>query len=94
MHWVTSPGPVLERGVIPAFADIVYRASLLYDEASDNVTLWYSGARFQNGRYDWRVATERLTASAFFERLAAVVPGGGPSGTVTTAPPLTDDDAP
>jgi hypothetical protein len=92
VHWVTAPGPVLVRGAILAFADIVYRASLLYDEASDNLTLWYSGARYQNGSYDWRVATERLSASAFFERLAAVLPGGGLG--VTTAPPLTDADAP
>ena len=93
LHWVMAGGPVLVRGAIPAFADIVYRASLLYDEATDSITLWYSGARFQDGRYDWRIATERLTASAFFERLAASgLPGGG-SG-VTTAPPLTDADAP
>jgi hypothetical protein len=93
LHWVMAGGPVLVRGAIPAFADIVYRASLLYDEATDSITLWYSGARFQDGRYDWRIATERLTASAFFERLAASgLPGGGLG--VTTAPPLTDADAP
>jgi len=65
-NWVTEPGPVLIRGTIPAFrGTIVYRASLLYDASTDNVTLWYSGARFQNGRYDWRIATERLPASEF-----------------------------
>jgi hypothetical protein len=92
LHWVTEPGPVLRRGTIPAFADIVYRASLLYDASTDNVTLWYSGAKYENGRYDWRIATERLPASAFLDRIAATLPGGGLG--ITTAPQLTDADAP
>jgi hypothetical protein len=92
LHWLTEPGPILMRGAIPAFADIVYRASLLYDASSDNITLWYSGARYQNGRYDWRIATERLPASTFLGRIAATLPGGGLG--VTTAPPLTDANAP
>jgi hypothetical protein len=92
LHWVMEPGPVLMRGAIPAFGDIVYRASLLYDASTDNITLWYSGARYQNGRYDWRIATERLSASSFFGRIAAVTPGGGLG--VTPSPPLTDADAP
>jgi hypothetical protein len=91
VHWLPAAGPVLVRGAIPAFADIVYRASLLYDEASDNITLWYSGARFDNGRYTWKIATERVAASAFFARLAALA--GAVVG-VTSAPPLTDADAP
>jgi hypothetical protein len=70
----------------------VYRASLLYDAAADNVTLWYSGAKYQNGRYDWRIATERLPASELLARIAAIHPSGGSA--VTTAPPLTDADAP
>jgi hypothetical protein len=92
VHWVTAAGPVLLRGAIPAFSDIVYRASLLYDETSDSITLWYSGARFGNGRYDWRIATEQLTASAFFDRIATPIAGTGPAP--TSAPPLTDADAP
>jgi len=91
VHWLPAAGPVLVRGAIPAFADIVYRASLLYDEASDNITLWYSGARFDNGRYTWKIATERVAAFAFFARLAALA--GAVVG-VTSAPPLTDADAP
>jgi len=92
LHWEMEPGPVLTRGTIPAFADIVYRASLLYDASTDNVTFWYSGAKYLNGRYDWRIATERLAASAFLDRIAATHPSGGSS--ITTAPPLTDADAP
>jgi len=93
LHWVVEPGPVLVRGAIPAFADIVYRASLLYDEASDTITLWYSGARFENTGYTWRIATEILGASAFFERVAKSLASGS-TPAVTTAPPLTSADAP
>jgi hypothetical protein len=93
LHWVVAPGPVLTRGAILEFDDIVYRASLLYDDPSGTVTLWYSGARFQNSRYTWRIATETLAASAFFDRLAKPsFPGSGIGP--TSAPPLTDADAP
>lgn len=93
MHWAKSPGPVLVRGAIPAFADIVYRASLLYDVASDKVMLWYSGARFEDGNYIWKIATEQLTRMALFARVANTkVHDGGLA--VTNAPPLTNDDAP
>ena len=93
LHWVAEPGPVLTRGTVPEFADIVYRASFLYNASSDNLTLWYSGAKYENGRYDWRIATERLSASAFMERITATPPPGGGSS-VTKAPQLTDADAP
>jgi hypothetical protein len=93
IHWLKSPGAVLTRGTVPAFADIVYRASLLYDATSDKVTLWYSGARFEDGNYIWKIATEQLTRTALFARVAKTrIHDGGLA--VTGAPPLTDDDAP
>ncbi|HEV7388330.1 MAG TPA: hypothetical protein VGN73_06955 [Gemmatimonadaceae bacterium] len=95
VHWDVQPGPVLMRGAIPAFADIVYRASLLYDATSDVVTLWYSGARFDNNHYTWRIATETLGASAFLARIGTPLPLNAGTGLgVTSAPPLTDADAP
>lgn len=93
LHWETQPGPVLSRGVIPAFDDIVYRSSLLYDPTSDEITLWYSGARFENDRYTWRIATESLTLQAFLLRVTTPQLAGTGIG-VTSAPPLTDADAP
>jgi hypothetical protein len=93
LHWVIEPGPVLVRGAIPAFADIVYRASLLYDPTLDSVTLWYSGARFENGQYVWRIATESLDLTAFLGRVGTPLPAAATIG-ITSAPPLTDSDAP
>jgi hypothetical protein len=93
LHWVVEPGPVLSRGVIPAFSDIVYRASLLYDEGTDMLTLWYSGASFDNNRYTWRIATETLTAADFFARIARPF-SAGTVPPVSSAPPLTNETAP
>lgn len=91
-HWVPAVSPVLARGAIPEFSDIVYRASLLYDVATDRITLWYSGARFDNSQYTWKIATEQLARSDFFARISTLIGGAAPS--VTTAPPLSDADAP
>lgn len=93
IHWQVQPGPVLSRGVIPAFADIIYRASLLYDAASDQITLWYSGARFDGHSYTWRIATENMGLPAFLDRVTTPLPAGS-ALQVTDAPPLTDATAP
>lgn len=93
LHWTPAVAAALSRGVIPEFEDIVYRASLEYDPTLDNITLWYSGARFENGRYTWRIATEQLSAADFFARISTPPPSGT-AVSVTTAPPLTDADAP
>lgn len=93
VHWDVAPGAILVRGATPAFSDIVYRASLLYDQASDNITLWYSGAAFADSRYTWRIATETMTAAEFFARVEALS-SAGTTPSVTTAPPLTDATAP
>jgi hypothetical protein len=93
VHWVAAPSPVVARSAIPAFDDIVYRGAISYDPGAGMVTLLYSGARFENSRYTWRVATEEMTLEAFLGRVNSPLPSGG-NLTVTTAPPLTDADAP
>ena len=93
LHWVPTISPVLARSAIPAFDDIVYRGAISYDAGADVVTLLYSGAQFRNGRYAWRIATEQMTLATFLARVTTPPPIAG-SGTVTTAPPPTDADAP
>jgi len=92
LHWTPAVGPVLRRGSVDAFADIVYRASLLYDAQRDMITLFYSGARYVNGAYDWRVATELISRADLFDRLTTAPPLGGASPSQTR--PLTNADAP
>ena len=92
LTWTPAPSPVLTRGVIPAFDDIVYRGATYYDPLTRIITLWYSGARFETGSYVWRIAAERLTLDAFFARVTSATHSGAIS--VTTSPPLTNDNAP
>jgi len=93
VHWEIAPGPVLSRGVIQAFDDIVYRSSVLFDASSGNVTLWYSGARFADSRYTWRIATETLALQTFLDRVMTTLSAGAGPGP-TSAPPLTNANAP
>jgi hypothetical protein len=89
VRWTTYPAPLLARGAIPAFADIVYRASFRHDPADDTVTLWHSGARYDRGRYVWSSAVERRGRGALFAALA-VGNAARSAPTVTDAPPLTE----
>jgi len=93
VHWVPGHSAVLARGRIPAFEDIVYRGAVSYDAGANVVTLLYSGARFQDTRYTWRVATEQMPLEAFLSRVNALAFPGGGTG-LTDAPPLTNADAP
>jgi hypothetical protein len=58
LRWVTSPSPVLRRGVSDAFRDVVYRSSFVVDAGAEYVTFWFSGASYATGQYVWRAATE------------------------------------
>ncbi len=85
-QWTTYPSPVLTRGAIKEFADIVYRASFHYDAARDLVTMWHSGARYASNGYEWRSAVETRSRAALFSdvrRKSVAIPEGTPG-----APPL------
>jgi hypothetical protein len=105
LHWTTFPAPLLESGVIPDFADVVYRASLLYNAVSDWVTLWYSGARLKehSGTYAWHVAMQGMSRETMFGIASGVVKqtlGDGLAATADrqvrtrAAVPLTNETAP
>jgi hypothetical protein len=89
--WKTFRSPVLRRGAIPEFADVVYRGTFAYDAERDLVSLWHSGARSTPRGYEWHAAYERRRREDLFNVVtradAAFI---GPS----TAPPLTNDTAP
>lgn len=78
-HWTTYPSPIVRRGLIAAFADIVYRSSFRVEPATGTVRLWLSGATYaQATGYTWRAATltrriDDLIASAM-TRLSMGVP--------------------
>jgi hypothetical protein len=60
VNWTTYPSPVLARGVIDEFQDVVYRSSFAYDPQTDFVTFWFSGARYhmRTGKYRWYGAVQ------------------------------------
>lgn len=64
--WHTYPSPVIEKGVIPEFKDIVYRATMEFDSRSDVVTIWVSGAAYLGRSYVWSSAVERVDRSTLF----------------------------
>jgi hypothetical protein len=64
--WKTYASPVLARGAVKEFADIVYRSTFAYDPDADAIDFWYSGARFQAPYYVWRTAYQRRPRSTLF----------------------------
>jgi hypothetical protein len=63
LAWQVLAQPVLVKGAIPELQDIVYRSTFEYDPATDVVTFWFSGARYESGRYRWSAAVERRRRS-------------------------------
>jgi hypothetical protein len=72
VNWMVREDPLLARGIIPAFADIVYRSTFYYDPASDAILFWYSGARYSGSAYIWSAAVERRPRQEVFELTKAV----------------------
>lgn len=91
VEWKTYRSPILRRGAIPEFADIVYRATFAYDPQRDVVSLWHSGARSTSRGYEWHAAFERRPRADLFADVARMnVIVAAPS----SAPPLTNATAP
>lgn len=67
--WTTFPSPVLVRGATTALADIVYRSSFEYMPVSDVITFWFSGARYEAGRFVWSAAVERRPRATVFAEI-------------------------
>ena len=70
-RWTTYPSPVLHRADFPAFEDVVYRASFEYNPASDVVTLWLSGARWDGTGFAWSAAVQRRLRERLFADVQA-----------------------
>jgi hypothetical protein len=75
LAWDVLQRPVLTKGRIPALQDIVYRTTFAYDPATDAITFWYSGARYQSPHYVWGAAVERQTRAEVFTPVQALEAG-------------------
>jgi hypothetical protein len=66
-----------------AVRDAPYRSPFAYDPAACRIRFWYSGARWENGAYEWHaVFHERTRADVF-----TTIDGSRTRGTV---PPVAD----
>jgi hypothetical protein len=72
--WRTYPAPLISAGVIPEFADVVYRSTFSYDPATDKIRFWYSGARVEGQQYVWQSAFDRRDRAEVFESISALPP--------------------
>jgi hypothetical protein len=91
LTWRTYRSPVLRRGAIAEFADVVYRATFTYEADRDLVSIWYSGARSTARGYEWRAAFERRRRDDLF---LAVGRADNAYIAASAAPPLTNETAP
>ncbi len=96
MHWRSYPSPLLLKGVTDQLRDVVYRSTLDYDATADVVTLWYSGAKNEEGTYSWHNAWERMSASQLFARVGAqaTIAARAAPAVPLNFPPLTNESAP
>ena len=69
VSWRTYPSPVLARDAIPEFEHTVYRSTFAYDDATDRVTFWYTGARYLGGRWIWSAAVQEVERATLFARM-------------------------
>jgi len=66
LSWRVADKPVLSAGAIPAFQQVVYRSTFLYEPVTDEISFWFSGARQVGKRRVWSLATQRRTRAAVF----------------------------
>lgn len=70
LTWKTFPSPILTRGASHELADVVYRSTFSYDEESDIIDFWYSGARYEHAAYLWHTVYQRRTRGEVFATAA------------------------
>jgi len=57
--WTVAPNPLLGPNEFGPMNDLVYRSTFHYHEASDAVTVWFSGAKLGEGGFHFAMARAR-----------------------------------
>lgn len=70
--WTPSPTPLLEPGMFGPMRDLVYRSTFRYFPGSDVVTVWFSGAREEEGTFHYSLATARYPRAELIRRVEAI----------------------
>lgn len=63
VEWMVRTAPVLTHGVTPELSDIVYRSTFRYDPATDNLSMWVSGASWSASNYRWKTVFFKMPAA-------------------------------
>jgi hypothetical protein len=69
--WSVSPTPLLGPGVLDPLRDLIYRSTFRYFSSSDVVTVWFSGAREEKGKFHYALATARYPLTELLRRVDA-----------------------
>jgi len=69
--WDVSPSPLLRAGDFPPIRDLVYRSTFRYHEGSDEVSVWFSGARYEDGAFHYGVALARYPFAEMMRRVSS-----------------------
>jgi hypothetical protein len=73
-NWVVAPTPLLRPGEFAPMNDLVYRSTFHYHEASDAVSVWFSGAHIGNGGFHFAVASARYPYAELMRRVSGPSP--------------------
>ena len=92
ISWTTYPSPVIRKGVLPAFRDLVYRSSMLISDNADSVRLYVSGAIFENSMYTWSTATIARRSDDLFADVDVPPPVNRPSDPIRRDLPPPEPD--
>jgi hypothetical protein len=72
--WNVAPRPLLAAGEIDSMRDLVYRSSFRYFAATNEMTVWYSGATLENGEYKYSLAVARYPFDELMRRVRSALP--------------------
>jgi hypothetical protein len=69
-NWSVAPVPLLGPGEFGPLNDLVYRSTFHYHEASDAVSVWFSGARIGTGGFHFATASARYPYPELVRRVS------------------------
>jgi len=72
--WSVAPTPLLGPYEFAPLNDLVYRSTFHYHEASDAVSVWFSGARLGDGGFHFATASARYPYAELIRRVGNASP--------------------
>jgi hypothetical protein len=73
-NWKVAPTALLAPGDFEPMRDVVYRSSFHYHDASDAVSVWFSGARLEGSVFRYAVASARYPYPELMRRVVGASP--------------------